>query len=120
SLNSELLASVPGQFHDHATEQLRKLLSDLLASLHHFFVVDGSFTNSSSHVGDARDTQNLHAHLASNDSFGNSAHAHGISAKSAHHVNLRRRLIAWTRQGGIDAATSSDVQGARFFRCQFL
>src|SRR5688572_7005842 len=98
SLSTAALAEVDfSEAANDALEQTDELALHLLRGFHHFGVMQRFGKHARGGVGDARETEDLEAHVAGRDRLGHRRHPDGVGAQRAERANLRRRFVARTK-----------------------
>jgi hypothetical protein len=88
---------------DHGIEKRYKLAPNPLARLQHFLVSDGCACDAGRQVGNARYRQNFDPEVPGRNHFRSQRHPDNIGPYGAQKPDLRRRVIVWTRERGVNA-----------------
>src|SRR5437870_3240016 len=83
--------------------QRAELAADSTRGLHHLGMIERLRQHACRHVRDARNAQDLHAHVARDDGFGHRGHADRVGADRSQISDLRGRFVTGTQQSHIDA-----------------
>src|ERR1041385_5459598 len=84
-------------------QQRHELRAHAARRLDHFLFGQRLRKHARGHVRDARDAKHVDAHMPRGDRFGDGGHADGVGAERAERADLRRRLVARTSDGDVDA-----------------
>src|SRR5205085_10488258 len=83
-------------------------------------MIDRLVTDARRHVRDTGNSEHLETHVSRDDRFRHRTHPHRIRSETSQQMNLRRRLITWTRQCTVNPATHFNTDRFRLVNYQFL